>query len=304
MWDIIRAMTTVSRIRRIAWIVVLAAIAAIVYDKYTNVHPRRSDSQALEGNSAAGETVWVTGNGLRLKTRVYRSADAGEHPTLVVVLHGDSPFDAPSYQYVFARRAAEQIGGLIAAGVLRPGYTDDTGATSDGSRGEATGDNYTPTVVDAVAEVTRELKAKYAASHVILAGHSGGAAIAGDLIGRAPDVAEGALLVSCPCDVGAFRKHMAKKQMNPLWLAPVESLSPLNLIPSVPQTMHVRIVVGTEDSVTPVRITREYAAGLRARGVDVRVVEVPGAEHDIFLEPVVFDQLKSLVKTMEGAAGN
>lgn len=294
-------MTIAGRIRRIAWMVALAALAAMAYDWYANVRPPHSANTTLEGNSPAGETVWVTGNGLRLKTRVYRNARLSDHPVLLIVLHGDSPFHAPSYQYIFARKAAAQIDNLVAAAILRPGYTDDTGDTSAGERGETTGDNYTPQVVDAIADATRQLKAKYAASHMIVAGHSGGAAIAGDLIGRDPGLADGALLVSCPCDVPAFRKHMAKKQMNPMWLGPVESLSPLALIPEVPAATHVRLLVGTEDDVTPPALTGEYAAGLRARGVDVRVMEVPGEVHDMFLDPVVFEQLSELAGLLEGS---
>jgi len=285
-------------------LVLIAALAAILYDWYANVHPRRSSNAALEGNSPAGETVWVTANGLKLKTRVYRSEHIGEHPVLVVVLHGDSPFHAPSYQYIFARRAATEIDNVVVAAVLRPGYTDDVGDTSDGIRGHTTGDNYTPQDVDAIAGAAAQLKAKYGASAVIVAGHSGGATISADIIGRAPGVADGALLVSCPCNVPAFRKHMAQKQLNPMWLEPVDSLSPLDLVPDVAVTTRVRMVVGARDSVAPPELTKGYAAALRARHVDVVVTEVPGQDHEIFLEPVVFEQLGLLVKDVEAQPGH
>ena len=300
--DIICDMARASRTSRIYLIVAVVIIGVFLFTRVCRVHPLHSTSPKLEGNSPAGETVWLTANGSRLKTRVYSSARTSEHPVLVIVLHGDSPFGPPSYQYIFARKATEQIDDLVAAAILRPGYTDDTGDTSQGTRGQTTGDNYTAQVVDAIAGIVRQLKAKYSASHVIVAGHSGGAAIAGDLIGRAPGLADGALLVSCPCDVPAFRKHMAEKQMYPMWLLPVNSVSPLDLIPDVPLTTHVRMLVGIEDSVAPPAITEEYAAGLRARGVDVRVMEVPGEEHDMFLEPVVFEQLKELAALLEAPA--
>lgn len=296
-------MTSGWRIRSIVFVVGVTAAAALVYGSRQDVRPRHSADPTLEGNSPTGETVWVLANGLRLKTRVYRSTQTSDHPALVIVLHGDSPFQAPSYQYVFARMAAAQNPDMVAAAILRPGYADDTGDVSDGIRGRTTGDNYTPQVVDAIAAAIRALKVQYAASRVILVGHSGGAAIAADLIGRARGLADGALLVSCPCDLPAFRRHMGWKQMNPLWLLPVSSLPPLDLISTVPPTTRVRMLVGTKDDVAPPTMTEAYAAALRARDIDVTAVEVPEAPHDILLTPVSFEQLNALAKTVSLSAG-
>lgn len=84
--------------------------------------------------------------------------------------------------------------------------------------------------------------------------------------------------------------------MDPLWLAPVASLSPLDLAGQVSPAIHVRMVVGTKDSLATPELTEEYAAALRARHIDVTVTELPGMEHDILLEPPVFEQLGLLVK--------
>ncbi|MGH9411359.1 MAG: alpha/beta hydrolase [Vicinamibacterales bacterium] len=284
-----------------AIVVVSAVVAIVLYARHVATHPPHSSNPNLEGNSSAGQTLWVTAHGFRLKTRVYRSARASDHPILVVVLHGDSPFSPPSYQYVFAREAAAQIENLTVAAILRPGYTDDTGDTSDGEHGHTTGDNYTPQVVDAVAGAAAQLEVRYASSRVIVVGHSGGATISADLIERDPDLADAALLVSCPCDVPAFRKHMAAKQFNPLWLAPTHSLSPLDRIDHVSASTIVRLLVGANDDVAPPVITKEYAAALRARHIDVGVTLVPGQGHDIFLEPVVLEALQALAATLEAS---
>ena len=97
----------------------------------------------------SGETVWVTTT-QRLKTRVYESPDLSPHPILVVVLHGDSPDGPPTYQYRFAATVAAALTDVTVAAVLRPGYSDGVDR-SDGMRGDTTGDNYTPEVVNAVA---------------------------------------------------------------------------------------------------------------------------------------------------------
>ncbi|HZY98486.1 MAG TPA: alpha/beta fold hydrolase [Candidatus Baltobacteraceae bacterium] len=53
-------------------------------------------------------------------------------------------------------------------------------AQSQGIRGLATGDNYTPEDVDAIDNAIATLRAEYRPVRVILVGHSGGAAIAAD----------------------------------------------------------------------------------------------------------------------------
>ncbi len=256
--------------------------------------PATSQSQA----SAAGETLWLTGNGLRLKTEIFRSAKLSDHPVLIVVLHGDSPFRPPSYQYEFARQAAAQLENAVVIPVLRPGYTDDSGEQSQGVRGRTTGDNYTPEVVDSIAQIIEQLKKKFHPSATLLAGHSGGAAISANVLGRWPSTVNGALLVSCPCDLPAWRSHMLKVQGNPIWLAPVDSLSPLDLAGKVPTTVHVRMLVGSDDPVAPPELTQRYAEALRNHGVDVTVTTAPGLKHDILLEPVAFAELKNLVKSV------
>lgn len=243
-----------------------------------------------------GETIWLPAATHRLKARAYVSRTHGEHPVLVVVLHGDSPFNNPSYQYRFARVAAERNDDIVAVGLLRPGYTDADGEKSDGVRGRTTGDNYTLDVVDDVAAAVEQLKTRFAARAVVLVGHSGGAAIAADVIGTTPDLAAGALLVSCPCDLPAFRWHMARLQWSPFWLLPVDSLSPLSLVGQVKKTVKVRLLVGSDDELTPQRFSHAYAEALKARGGDVTVEVVPGQPHDMLLEQPTFDALTALLQ--------
>jgi predicted esterase len=61
----------------------------------------------------------------------------------------------------------------------------------------------------------------------------------------------------------------------------------------------VRLVVGSEDPVTPPELTQHYAEALRSLGDDVTVTIAPGLEHDILLEPVTLDVLKTLVETLK-----
>lgn len=262
--------------------------------------------QSAKPRSAAppsGEALWIRAEGLRVKTKIYRSAKLDGHPVLIAVLHGDllSADEAPSYHYEFARRAAEQMDDVVAVGLLRPGYADDAGDRSSGRRGLATGDNYTPEVVDAVAQTVRELQARFHPATTVLAGHSGGAAIAADLIGRWPHLVNAALLVSCPCDVPAWRRGMVGtkfRDVGPfslLFLLPASSLSPLDLADRVSPSLRVRLVVGSRDATAPPKFTLAYAQALQMHGVDLKVTIAPGLDHNILLEPVVFEQLKQLL---------
>jgi pimeloyl-ACP methyl ester carboxylesterase len=258
--------------------------------------------QTVWRDPPAAETLWLGGNGLKLKTSIYHSARMSSHPVLVVVLHGDlmglRMVPPSTYTYVFANDATRKIDDVVVAAVLRPGYRDHSGERSDGNAGQATGDNYTPEVVDAVAGAIAQLKARFHPAHTVLAGHSGGAAITGDLLGRVPLAVDGALLVSCPCDLGAWRKYMMRQQKdNPIWSTPIHSLSPLQLASKVSPGVHVAVLVGAEDDVAPPWMSRRYAETLKRRVKYVTLTIAPRLGHEILLEPVTYEALKRLVES-------
>lgn len=248
--------------------------------------------------------MWLKANGLRLKSKIYRSAKLSSHPVLIVVLHGDllgvKAIPATTYHYIFAHEATMQMDNLVVAALLRPGYRDDTGEQSEGERGLATGDNYTPEVVDAIAQAIEQFKSKFHPAHTVLVGHSGGAAITGDLLGRWPSAVDAALMVSCPCDLAAWRRHMQQIQNNnPIWSAPIQSLSPINLAGKVSPSVHVQLLVGSKDPVAPPEMSEHYAEALRNHGNHAALTIAPGLEHDILLEPVTMGALKGLVEAVK-----
>lgn len=253
---------------------------------------RRSSSDSRACQSTV-EEEWVRGGAECLHFEEYRSASLTANPDLVVVLHGDSPFERPEYQYAVARRITSDIENVIAIGLLRPGYTDRDGHRSSGIRGRAIGDNYTAHDVDAIAAAIGALADTYLPGRVFLVGHSGGAAIVADIIGRHPKlVTGGAILVSCPCDVPAWRRHMDSVQHDPIWRVPVESLSPIDLTDRVDSHTVVRVVVGSADNTTPPQLSREYVQRLRAAGdAHVDLVEIPGAPHDVLLDQRVLQEI-------------
>jgi pimeloyl-ACP methyl ester carboxylesterase len=253
----------------------------------------RSEADSIFGRG--GKTQWIAVPEGRLKADVYSTPTLSARPVLVIVLHGDLFNPTPSYQYAFAQALTQgfdapalpdpvrarlgrhpDVRDIVAAGLLRPGYTDNAGDRSDGERGEARGDNFTTDVTDAVATAVRTLKERYKARRVVLVGHSGGATIAAIVLGRHPEVADAALLVACGC--GA-----------------TQSLQPLDFVSQVRQASAVRLLVGEQDEVTPPELSQRYAGVLQKRGVDARVSVLPGLGHNIMFTAPVFAETARLV---------
>jgi pimeloyl-ACP methyl ester carboxylesterase len=254
---------------------------------------------ALAASTSAGEAdsraSWVQGNSYRLKTAVFRSESLTASPTLVIVLHGDSPNANPDYQDRFASSVARAYPNTIAAAILRPGYTDTTGHTSDGVKGLTNGDNWNATNTDALAAAIVRLRDEFHSPTVVLVGHSGGAALSANILGKHPGLAAGALLVSCPCDVPAWRAHMLRTTHAPVFKGKIATLSPASLISRLPQQARIRLIVGEQDDVAPPALTQDYAAAARKRGLEVEVQTLPGEGHNILLRPAVLEALRPLM---------
>jgi predicted esterase len=253
---------------------------------------------AAQNTTNAGATLWVTTK-QRIKSKIYENARLSQHPIVIVVVHGDSSDGTPpTYQYRFAEKAAAAISDTVVAAVLRPGYSDGED-TSDGLRGLTTGDNWTPEIVNAVATVLAELKDRYHPRRVIAVGYSGGAAIVANLLGQQGTAVDGALLVSCPCDLAAWRKHMQSVKGGAIWERPVRSLSPLALVDRVPASAKVWLLAGGDDQITPSALTLAYAEALRSRNVAVNVTIAPGLGHTILLEPIAMERLEEVASKID-----
>src|SRR5271168_2263596 len=112
----------------------LCWLAGLVTCCSTNPKPTVT---AQVSRSSMGDTLWVTANGLRLKTKVYKSRELSSHPVLILVLHGDllEAGVSPTYHYEFGRKAAEVLDDAIVVAILRPGYVDDVLDHSAGRQG-------------------------------------------------------------------------------------------------------------------------------------------------------------------------
>lgn len=189
---------------------------------------------------------------------------------LLVYLHGDSSrggqFDR-HFKYFTPLASAD----TVFVGMIRPGYADAKKNASTGDR-MGGGDNYTAHNVDAIAHALQALKTKYAARRLVVVGYSGGAATAGVILGRHPELIDDAVLIACPCDL-AIRRQGRNHQVR-------RSISPSEVADQVFKTVHVTAITGDRDVNTAPHQVTGYIETLQQRGVKAAYVEVKKATHD------------------------
>jgi pimeloyl-ACP methyl ester carboxylesterase len=269
------------RLRAVFALIGLALLGAVAV---TSGGSHRAIGHAAYG----GRTLWLETSVGRLKAIQY--GDAVGVP-LIVVLHGDAPFERPDYQYRFAAAAARSLPGENVVAILRPGYQDPTGDASQGARGMSTGDNYTPEVIAALDQAVRARARATKASRVTLVGHSGGAALAADLAESDPGLSSRLLLVSCPCDLAPWRNYMARRQLNPLWLLPTRSVSPRTGAGRMSANEVIAMLVGAQDDVAPERFSAALLGALVPH-VEARLTVLDGAQHNILGDRRVLEELE------------
>jgi len=275
------------------WKFLLLAIVVIVFGMwgYQLIAVRGTFAPSRPAAKAGGSSFLIGTPDHRIAGRVYLTGTPAPAAPLVVILHGDAPFRNPSYQYGFASDVADAAPGTRVAALLRPGYADPYGAKSDGDRGFASGENYTPEVVNDVAAAIQALKSQWGASSVILAGHSGGATIAADVAALHPGLVQHVFLVSCPCDVPAFRQHMARLQWGPLWLIPVHSLSPQQTLDQMQGGTEVTAISGANDPIALPEYAQAYVTKAKGQGISASMIQIPGKGHEILNEPEVVGEV-------------
>jgi pimeloyl-ACP methyl ester carboxylesterase len=238
----------------------------------------------------ADNITHVNGDNLCLVIKTFGESRAA--PALYVVLHGDTSDGGPS-DYHYAVAQALQAGGpagSVAVAMIRPGYYDYAGNTSTGSN-YGRRDSYTAENIAAIADGIRTLKTVHGARRVILVGHSGGAAIAGVILGEFPGLADGAVLVSCPCNITAWRLGRGGP-----W---TQSESPSDYVSRISEGTHVVAVSGEADTNTGPALSRDYVETLKRYNIDARFEIIPNATHNsAFRSPAVLSAALA-----EGAGG-
>lgn len=189
---------------------------------------------------------------------VIRKFGSDKPDTLIVWLHGDVSSGGPAnYHFSLAKRFAEKhrSKNILSVALVRPGYSDGSGHTSTGAPPNfERRDHYTKENVAEVAKAVQRLKGKFQPNKLILAGHSGGAATAALVLGMFPDLADGAVLVSCPCDLAAWRIGRSP------WSA---SEDPMKWVSNFSPKIIVYALTGDRDDNTSPQLALNYVAALK-----------------------------------------
>ena len=221
---------------------------------------------------AADDDTHVTGVSQCLLMRRFGSA---EPKTMIVWLHGDVSSGGPAtYHFQYAKKAADTFAAanVMSIALVRPGYPDDSGESSGVDPTENRRfDHYTAQNVGEVGAAIERLRLKYNPASVIIVGHSGGAATAAILLGMKPQLAEAAVLVSCPCDLVAWRSGRRA------WS---RSEDPMHWADKVSPSARVVALTGSSDQNTSTELAKAYVEALRARGIDATFEAVRFASHD------------------------
>ena len=214
----------------------------------------------------------VTGVSQCLLTHRFGARDA-KH--LLIWLHGDGSGGKPArYHLPIAQTAAEALGtdSVVSVALIRPGYPDGSGnASSVNPQHDGRSDHYTRENVSEVAGAIRNLKKRYATKHVTVIGHSGGAATTAIILGMEPGLIDSAVLVSCPCDLVAWRAGRKA------W---TRSENPLSWAEKIDPTTRIVALTGSRDDNTRPDLAKRYVDALLLHNVPARFLEIPDTTHN------------------------
>jgi pimeloyl-ACP methyl ester carboxylesterase len=201
--------------------------------------------------------------------------------TLVIVIHANGAPGTRPDEIAFAQSAATAIPRSAVVALLRPGQQDSKGHVSPGDAGTGHGDDFAPWHIGRVETAILAEQRRYPQARTILVGDGEGAAIAANLAGLRPDMIDAMVLVGCPCALPEWRTHMAQRTRKAEWRAPVASLDPLKSAGGIRAGLRAAVLVGANDTTTPVKLSRAYAEALALRGIATDFRIVPGKGHDL-----------------------
>jgi len=194
---------------------------------------------------------------------------------MVIWLHGDLSSGAPAnYHFALAEQTAQLYSAreVMAVAIVRPGYPDGSGRSSSVDSSHAgRSDHYTRENILEIAGAITHLRKKFSPDHVILVGHSGGAAISAVIAGMQPGLIDALVLVACPCDLARWR--LGRRE----W---TRSESPSAWIDKVPVTTRIFALTGSKDNNTSPELADIYTKGQRTRGLDATFEMIPDATHN------------------------
>jgi hypothetical protein len=71
----------------------------------------------------------------------------------------------------------------------------------------------------------------------------------------------------------------------------IDTLSPIDLVKGISPRAEITMIVGSQDDVAPVDLSIAYRTAAATNGNRIRLIELPGKDHDILLDPAVLAAL-------------
>ena len=222
-----------------------------------------------------------------IRTHVPKSGSA---KTLVVALHGDMSGGGDP-NYIISPIIEAYILGAIGVAMARPGYAID-GRESSGvpTRSQHRNDKMTLSEISSIASAVATLKKHHGAERVVMVGHSGGAIVSGVMLGSAAPLVDAAILVSCPCDIQAWRSSRGGEWEN--------AASPSDFLSFVPKSARIYALTGEYDNNTHPQLARDYVKNAKDAGLNATFFLVKSASHgyeDLGESPEFMKALKSAI---------
>jgi pimeloyl-ACP methyl ester carboxylesterase len=213
---------------------------------------------------------------------------------MLVWLHGDLTQGGPAkYHVALAEKAAATFSkeDVLSIALVRPGFPDGDGYYSSGNSYRRV-DTYSVDNISEIGSAIERLKLRYKPGKVIIVGDSGGSAIAAVLLGMKPGIADGAVLVSCPCDLIRWRSGSVP------W---TRSEDPAIWAGKTSPGARIIAITGSEDTNTFPGLAESYVDKLRGRGVDASFEVVQGASHGKAMESTaVTEAISRLISLDQG----
>lgn len=224
---------------------------------------------------------------------VMRRFGTSEPQTMIVWLHGDVSAGGPAnYHFSMAERAALALANnnVLSVALVRPGYSDGSGDSSTVALLQSgRSDHYTKDNLTEVGVAIERLKIQFRPKKIIVIGHSGGAATAAVLLGLKPGLISGAVLVSCPCDISAWRTGRKG------W---PRSENPIRWVDKIDPSTHVIVIMGARDDNTLPMLGESYVMALAARNIPAKLQILPNESHNsAFASDAVLTAVKELVES-------
>ena len=231
----------------------------------------------------------VTGKDECLAIHTFKKNPETKIKNLVIFIHGDQSDNGPVVGMIRNAEKVEVPAGTVKVAILRPGYFDNQNNKSSGSDCGRR-DCYTTTNLDEMTAAVQSLKNYYKPTKTILIGHSGGAATSGIMIGRTPGIAEGAILLACPCNISSWRFMRGASSR-------YFSLSPSDFIKNIPKTTKVFAITGSNDNNTGDALAVDYIKSLTDLNVNAQYKILAGLDHNgVNTVSVISEPLNELLK--------